>query len=341
MYSKCPIEVNRLDHWYKTTQKFKRMHQFTNNQFVAQDTLDFKESMFKFIKPEIVESKPDHISRSTLFDNITIVKCGFIDNYAHCFLDILPFLLYSDKYFKSDLILSPQTDTMLSLINLIGLNFNKIKFLNEDESTTLKYKDKSKFVVTSQHRNYTALSLLKERIELYFSQNQSTTRSNRLIYCTRNIGSDVKHDRKMLTTNEQAIIKILKNYAEINNLVFTLFTGQENGKTMNHKKQMLMFREAKIVVGPHGGAMANIIYMNPKNKPFVCEFCCGIYSSQQIKHGPPFSQNYNKLYSFALEDIYNYSLIPFESVSTSKETIIDTINLQNYLSYIQEQKNMT
>lgn len=322
LFSKCSIEVERFNRWIKTHYEYRRKYQPTTTRRTIDNILNFKESKFEYNQLKIVKTEPDYISKPVQYDNITIIDFGFENNYCHCLIDILPVLLYSDKYFESDLIISPLSDLMLTLIALFGLEFNKVKFLKKNEKITLKYKEESEFQITNQHRNYTMISLLKEKIEFCFNQNHHIPLNNRLIYCTRNTSSDVKNNRKMLNSNEQAIIEILKNYAESNNLVFTLFNGQENGKTMDHIKQMVLFREAKIVIGPHGGAMSNVIYLDPKNKPAVCEFCCGIHSSKQVKHGSPFSQNYNRLYSYVPGDLFCYSLIPFAHSSTDMETLL-------------------
>jgi capsular polysaccharide biosynthesis protein len=282
---------------------------------------------------EIFTRLPDDTLEFTEFNkiSISIFKSNFLYNYGHCLHDILPSLLYLDKFSDSDVILSPLTDFMTSLINLTGLSFKKVKFLNARESVNLRFKTKTQFTFcTKKQRNFNMSFLFKQSLESHLIQTIHTDINNRLIYCTRNTSSDVKHNRRMLDSNEKAIINLLKSYAEDHNLLFTLFNGQENGKTMTHKKQMLLFREAKIVVGPHGSAMANVIYLNPKNKPSVCEFCKGKYSTN-VKHGGVFAKNYNHLNSFAFENFYNYALIPFDEKSNTIITIIDIANLQNFL----------
>lgn len=329
-FNNCQVELSHFKDWLNHHKEFSLKNEFDETFPAENYTIFPTEELLENTECEIFTRLPDDTLEFTEFNKISIFKSKFLYNYGHCLHDILPSLLYLDKFSDSDVILSPLTDFMTSLINLTGLSFKKVKFLKMHESVNLRFKTKTQFTFALQQRNFDMSFLFKQSLESRLSQTIHTDINNRLIYCTRNASSDVKHNRRMLDSNEKAIINLLKSYAEDHNLLFTLFNGQENGKTMSHKKQMLLFREAKIVAGPHGSAMANVIYLNPKNKPSVCEFCKGKYSTN-VNHGSPFTKNYNNLNSFAFEDLYNYALIPFDEKSNTKITIIDIANLQNFL----------
>lgn len=329
LFNNCELELSEFNLWLHNSKKRLLKNKFEETFLAENHSVDLIEELFEYSEKRILARPPDDTLEFAEFDKISIFR-GFLKNYGHCLHDTLPSLLYLDKFSNSDVILSPLTDFMASLINLTGLSFKKVKFLKMHESVNLRFKTKTQFNFALQQRNFNMSFLFKQSLESHLNKTIYTDINNRLIYCTRNTSSDVKHNRRMLDSNEKAIINLLKSYAEDHNLLFTLFNGQENGKTMTHKKQMLLFREAKIVVGPHGSAMANVIYLNPKNKPSVCEFCKGKYSTN-VNHGSRFGKNYNHLNSFAFEDLYNYAIIPFDEKSNTKITSIDITNLQNFL----------
>ena len=171
--------------------------------------------------------------------------------------------------------------------------------------------------------NVTAIDFVKNNIK--------TEINNRLIYCTRNTSSDTKHGRMMEHANEMKIVDMLKKYCIKNNLIFTMFNGQENGKTMSHIKQLELFNQARVVVGPHGSAMANTIYLNPQNNPKICEFTSG--TEVQV-HGGIFNKHYNALFGYLFDEIYECYVIPFTKNSTRDITSIDTLNLKKFLEEI-------
>ena len=107
-----------------------------------------------------------------------------------------------------------------------------------------------------------------------------------------------------------------------------MFDGYKNGKHMTLSEQSKLFNEAKMVVGPHGGAMSNILYLDPNNNPVVCEFTGG---NQSAIHGNSvFGKNYSNLYTRYFEEIYDYNLIPFTNDSTHEVTKIDIDNLKQF-----------
>ena len=77
--------------------------------------------------------------------------------------------------------------------------------------------------------------------------------------------------------------------------------------------------------------MANVIYMNPINRPKVCEFTSG--TEVQV-HGGVFNKHYNMLYGYLFEEMYDYYLIPFSKDSTQQVTSIDINNLKKFLEII-------
>lgn len=278
--------------------------------------------------------KPD----APCFLKLAFLDTAFDDNYGHCLHDILPALLCLDSDYRFDQIIARRTPLMSSLIKLLGLNFKKISFIDPGQELLVNCFRLYKFTLfrnCGYQINYKMSMSFKNRLDLHINKTFKTTTNKRLIYCSRNHSSDVKHARLMDNDNELKIIEILKNFSISNGLNFTFFTGQEDGKTMSHEKQLLLFREAKIVIGPHGSAMSNVIYLNPENKPKVCEFSSGPESFPFVKHGGrAFDKNYNHLNSFIFDELYDYSLISFTKYSTPELTFIDLGDLKTFLDSI-------
>jgi len=258
-----------------------------------------------------------------------VLNMPFFDNYGHCLHDVIPKLLWYDANSDADIIYTNGSDLMNSLLNLFEIKFKKIIFLEKDTKLNTEK------IAIENHpayhiRDKEKVRLLKNIINKQLPKLCDNKNKKSLIYCTRNTSSDTCHGRKMKQKNEEEIINLLKKYSKQENLHFVLFNGQEDGKTMSHLKQMQIFSNAEVVVGPHGSAMANVIYCNPKNNVKICEFCSG--TEVQI-HGGRFIKHYNFLNGNLLEEIYDYYLIPFTKDSTPEETGIDMGNLKSFLNY--------
>jgi capsular polysaccharide biosynthesis protein len=129
--------------------------------------------------------------------------------------------------------------------------------------------------------------------------------------------------------NEIKIINLLKEYANNFNLNFCIFNGQIDGQRMSTKEQIKLFRFAKMVVGPHGGGLANIIWIDPKNECKICEFTYGTEKTIQSLNG--FEINCNFSYSSLPDEIFEYSVIPFTNNSRDNIVEIDIDNLMKFL----------
>jgi hypothetical protein len=271
----------------------------------------------------------------TPFNNVLVLNIPFCNNYGHCLHDVLPKIMYADNDPSYDIVLSSWTPLLDSLVNLYNIKFKRVKLVKDTMSIEFKkltYENHPAYHL----RRIETTRLVKQAIDQYILKNINDKPRNRLIYCTRNTSSDIAgldtgEPRLMSNDNEEKILSILKQYCTENNLNFTLFNGQEDGVTMKHEKQLKLFNEAKIVVGPHGSAISNIIYLNPENDCKVCEFCSG--TEVQV-HGGIFNKNYNFLYGYLFDDFLDYYLIPFTKESTPSLTSIDINNLKQFLEEI-------
>jgi len=235
------------------------------------------------------------------FSNVKVLNIPFAENYNHCLNDVLPKLL-SEELEDSDVVYTCNSEILSSLLSLFEINLKKVKPI--DQSIIIDCEN----IVIENHtachlRNKDKINLLKKQIDKVIENKFCPQINNRLIYCSRN-AANVMHGRRM---------------------------GQENNKVISYADQMKLFSEAKVVIGPHGGAMANIIYLNPNNNCSICEFTSG---HEVIVQRGPFVNHYNFLYGFLPEKLYKYYLIPFDRDSSHLETRIDLDNLKAFLERI-------
>lgn len=283
------------------------------------------------LQSKLISTCIEHTNKAFTIDveaakNVCVVNTSFSDNYGHCLHDVIPILMYIDKHSSYDVVYTCDSPFLRNLLNMYGINFNRVKFVDKKvyiKPQALCIENWPAFHYREKHKIWS----FKECVDLFLSKHSSTI-NNRLIYCTRNNSTDVMHGRLMNQDNEDTIISKLKEFATNNNMIFTMFNGQKNGATMSHLEQAILFSEAKIVVGPHGSAMANIIYLSTTNDCKVCEFTSG---TEVNVHGGTFVKHYNNLYGYLFEDFIDYYLVPFTLQSTSTETYIDTNNLDHFL----------
>lgn len=265
------------------------------------------------------------------FNKVLLLQTIFFDNYCHNLIDNIPTILYHDKHSDADIIYTPGSELLTAQLKQHNIHLNKTRFLNLHETVSFNSENICCINSTPADRNRKkTVNFINEYVNHSVNCKSTTNIKNRLIYATRNYSDpNLQIRRKIQDDNELEIIKLLKYFCDKNNLVFTLFDGYKNGKRMTLSEQSKLFNEAKMVVGPHGGAMSNIIYMNPQNNPIVCEFTGGTQSP--IHANSVFYKNYSFLYTRYFEEIYDYNLIPFADDSTYDVTKIDIDNLKQFL----------
>ena len=257
-----------------------------------------------------------------------IVYISFFDNFCHNLIDVLPELLYLDRASKYDLILAPHSQVTDDFINTFNIKFKNIKFIKNNFNFTSRTIDLYEYKI-DQRRTNKSLNLR----EILLKEINITTTPDKLIYCTRNTGGGAKHGRKMNAHNEGTIIKLSKHYAQSNDLDFIVFDGRhKDGSIMSILEQAQLFNQAKMIVGPHGGALANILYVGSDNNCKVCEFVSGKYTT--VQKCRPSGKNYNRLLGYAPETYLDYYLIPFEMGSDKEETFINIDNFKYFLNSI-------
>lgn len=263
--------------------------------------------------------------------NVLTINIPFSNNYGHILHDVIPNLLSLDKQDKYDKVIMSNNPLLKKILIVLKIRLSEKIVLIESPLDFNCNKITHSSCPAFHVRNTESIKLFKEYIESFIKGRIATKKRNRLIYYKRQ-GKDVKNGRGMSASNEKEIISLLKSYASDKNLDFTIFNGLKNGKTMPFIEQIKLFREASVVVGPHGSGLANTVWMDPHNNCRVCEFCSG---PNHIIHGSKensgYVKNYNFLYGGILGEFIDYNLIPFTSSSSPKNTSIDLNNLKKFL----------
>jgi len=280
-----------------------------------------------------LSTDPDHTSdlKNEFTGRALILNIPFSKTHSHIFIDVLPKLLHLYESNEYDQIYVPHSEILVELMELIKIDMS-------DKVTFVKGKTAifaSTIILEEHPRYYIRDGLktmhLKEKID-EFLRTIEPENKNTLIYCSRN-SKDAKYGRNPDEKNEKEIVDLLRNFVQ-NNTYYELviYNGTINGTTMSFKEQIKLFNSAKIIVGPHGGAFANTIFIDPNNNCSICEFTDG---PKSIIHGNrPFIKSYNFLYGGIFKHFAHYYLIPYDEKSTRKIVSIDIKHLEVFLTKI-------
>jgi hypothetical protein len=254
-------------------------------------------------------------------DNYTtlFLKLTCEGTYGHIYSDVFPELYAIDNtYPKYDRVVTIGSPLIKNIIGFFRLKLTpKIKFVddinfyesvrnifgititNHTQSIVDGTKDSS-FVV--QHpASYVCNpnNILALKAEFHRFKPIINTPKQYLIFCSRS-SKTARNGRNITKENEEEIVACLKEYAEKQNLEFYFLTGEEpDGSKTSIAKQYELFTNAKLVVGPHGGAFSNLIFLDPEKKPKVIEFC-------PLPH-----KSFSRLFGGAIETFTEYNKIPY------------------------------
>lgn len=146
---------------------------------------------------------------------------------------------------------------------------------------------------------------------------------------------DAAHERDILSRLGAATRR--RSFAP---LELTVFDGTApGGAAMPMQQQASLFGDAAVVVGPHGGALANLLWLPSQaarqpecdTRPAVLEFVCG-NRSRAVQAGCPYAPSYWTLFSSA--PWVDYHQLAFTSRSTEATTWLDLEELAGALAAI-------
>ena len=250
--------------------------------------------------------KKEYLNVETISaDKMLILNLNHIHAYGHIYTEVLSELYaVGDVYSEYDCVVTMLSPLMTRIIDCFNLNFSKkIKFiLHEEKQNPFLLKFKKLKIVTHSPNRYPNKVKNVEKLKTSFHAANPIVKKEKdlLLYCSRN-SITAGHGRKLTQENQNQIIEILKEYADKNNLEFYLLTGQESDGTVTSiPKQYELFSSAKLVVGPHGGVMSNLIFLDPLKEPNIIEFC------------PLVRKNFNILFDGAILNFAKYYNISYE-----------------------------
>ena len=222
---------------------------------------------------------------------ILILNLPFCGSYGHVYSEVLCELLdIENKYSKYDLVLTAHSLLLKDVFDCFSdLKLpSRLKFIRHNETYKVIC---SEITIKSIHPNGVTQKLEgTKKIQKLLCESKEAPKTTKqlLTYCTRNNTFTVRHGRCMNKQNEAEVISLLKKYAETHNLDFVVFNGEDkNGQKMSIYDQYKMFRNTKMLVGPHGAALANGIFLDSENMPIFVEFAHK--RSYDFMHGGFFS----------------------------------------------------
>lgn len=116
--------------------------------------------------------------------------------------------------------------------------------------------------------------------------------------------------------------------------ILKIYTGMRGRHQMPFLEQMQIFKNASMVIGPHGGGLANILWVNlhgtSTGRPKVLEFICSTQSVQvQPNGGCPWTNTFYWLWAGA--QWLDYHHLSFASNSSRRATYVDLFELRSSL----------
>lgn len=268
---------------------------------------------------------------SALSGAILVANLPFPASYGHVLNDVLPALLAHEANPAFRHVLTAGTPLLDGLVAFLDLRFSRVRLLHHGEV----FLDPQAVTVDNHqpyHRRDPALTAgLKAVVERTMARLHPQLEARTLLYYSRSGSADVHHQRAMEPANEAAILELLAAHARSQGLELVVFNGQRDGITLPLAEQAALFRSARMVVGPHGAGLANLLWLNPQADCAVCEFTSGTQAMVWGRY--PFSKNFNTLFGGLIGQFSRYALIPFTPTSTVASTAIDLADLREFLAW--------
>ena len=168
----------------------------------------------------------------------------FSDNFFHWFTEALPKMVYVKNKFKSDIIF--HIPFPLKDYQSASLNYCQLNFLVAEGNVTIFYKLR---IVENVYKypGYYHPELMQETAQLITKSFTDGKIKNRKIYITR------KNASRRKIVNESEIIEVVMRHG------FEIFDFDN----IDFQQQVAIIVNTSILVSLHGGALTNMIFMEP------------------------------------------------------------------------------
>ena len=168
-------------------------------------------------------------------------------NYCHWLLDQLPRLRHLEDH--QNIIMYKMSAFMKNMIELMDIDSDRVHLMNERtvlkihrlkiESSMAKH-----FYHPCQDMNADLVKFVRSSLDTRAMPSHSEIKAKKNVYLSRN-----KYERRRIS-NEDELLNVLENY--------DFHTVYPEELTMS--EQIALFRNAEVIVSPHGASLANIVF---------------------------------------------------------------------------------
>mmetsp|Transcript_444 Transcript_444/g.1024 ORF Transcript_444/g.1024 Transcript_444/m.1024 type:complete len:418 (+) Transcript_444:303-1556(+) len=283
---------------------------------------------------------PSEKDRSFSGDWIVFMK-RFSNVHAHILIDHFPGIaILREMYPKSFKFLLYDAPLLKKMLTWLDPNFvlNRVVWLKNKELVQIQ--GRLSFLEPNPKSFNTRYAAYSNALRRWIQEvkgpklkslNSSNNKRSLVLYLSRSAGAG--HARKVNPLHQKDIIHAIrlamKKHHKTEKLV--VFTGVDKNNTpISLEEQFDLFTSAETLIGPHGGAFANIMWMGlleTERRPNVLEFLIGPESHQvqPSKSLIPFRKTFYTLFNGA--SWVNYYHVLYAPNSTHMNTYI---NLQSF-----------
>lgn len=247
---------------------------------------------------------------------------NWFDVFAHYLIDRMPILLYLMKKFQHHTFLLPAGSVGRSVMSALNLD-PRIHWLEigstvcADENSYILSTTISAANGQTNRNNFFFTSAVKSLQPLIKQAEKRTV----LFLSRRSQDGGEAHGRSMTLTHEAKLLRIIQRELKQNHRQEELVVV--HGSNMTLLEQMELFRSATAIIGPHGGAFANLIWTESRpctDRVKVLEFVCG-KRSKQVQDSCPYAKTYWRIY-MSIPHLEYHSVI-FREDSDADITYVD------------------
>ena len=297
---------------------------------------------WRFVDPVIKQRESPIKNTVTLADgaNYVIMSSLYLNQYQHILIDHLGYLAYLREKLPPDArFLLPQSSVGKHVENILSAfdpQFrDRVVFLECFESHACNYKIKIRnggsitlFNPPMESRDPVLLSLVREWFLTTYVPPPQVQTEKTVIYYMRQAGRETRHGRIMDPEQELRIIREIQHFMNRFNRPerLVVFDG-----TIPIKEQIDLFLSATVIIGPHGGGLANLLFTSPgetcRERPKVVEFITS-KATDSVQHGNPRYTFYYFFQSMPWIELHN---VFFTEDSTGEVTLVNEENLYDAL----------
>eukprot|EP00617_Octactis_speculum_P027317 CAMPEP_0185759610 /NCGR_PEP_ID=MMETSP1174-20130828/18359_1 /TAXON_ID=35687 /ORGANISM="Dictyocha speculum, Strain CCMP1381" /LENGTH=391 /DNA_ID=CAMNT_0028440009 /DNA_START=80 /DNA_END=1255 /DNA_ORIENTATION=+ len=298
----------------------------------------------------------DNLQATTLIGDFVVVNDHFYDVYAHLLIDHFPALAWLQSHLpETTRFILPDNPVYNSILTYVDPEFVKNRILWVGKGEVLQITGTFRPYFASVARYYRKGGITLSRIVrplgfvqalrswlsvvggppqqadigegtiVYYSRSAAHHKRNKANITKLNPHIDASHGRQIEEGHERDIIDVIRNgmARHRRNERLVVFNGhrESDGKPMSFLEQRDLFSSASIVVGPHGGGMASIIFMEERSRtpPAVLEFICSP-ESVKVQSSCPWHKTFYSLWGTI--PWIDYHHVPFSSNSTKDFTYV-------------------